>query len=159
MGTPCIVYSVVYSIIYSIVSMMISMMMMISLMMISMTISTMISMIYDGFTIWWHMDGQTHARTRFLKGGSKVWVLGQGGAFNSAPNGANDLKFCMQGGFWGTLCVHVLGQGGVSNSAPDGTNDLKICLQRAYMGYYWVLVKSCDLYRDQLHLVITGLVS
>ena len=35
----------------------------------------------------------------FLKGGSKVQFLGQGGACNSAPNGPNDLKFCMQGAF------------------------------------------------------------
>ena len=36
-----------------------------------------------------------------IKGGSKVWVLGQGGACNSAPNGPNDLQFCMQGAFVG----------------------------------------------------------
>ena len=35
------------------------------------------------------------------KGGSKVQVLGQGGACNSAHNGPNDLKFCMQGAFVG----------------------------------------------------------
>ena len=34
-----------------------------------------------------------------LKGGSKVRVLGQGGACNSVPCGPNDLKFCMQGAF------------------------------------------------------------
>ena len=33
------------------------------------------------------------------KGGSKVRVLGQEGACNSAPNGPNNLKFCMQGAF------------------------------------------------------------
>ena len=33
------------------------------------------------------------------KGGSKVRVLRQGGACNSAPKGPNDLKFCMQGAF------------------------------------------------------------
>ena len=33
------------------------------------------------------------------KGGSKVRVIRQGGACNSAPKGPNDLKFCMQGAF------------------------------------------------------------
>ena len=37
----------------------------------------------------------------FPKGESKVWVLGQVGACNSAPNGPHDLKFCMAGGFMG----------------------------------------------------------
>ena len=35
------------------------------------------------------------------RGGNKVWVLGQGGTCKPAPNGANDLKFCMQGAFVG----------------------------------------------------------
>ena len=35
------------------------------------------------------------------KGGSKVWVLGQGGDCNSATNGPNDLKSLMQGAFMG----------------------------------------------------------
>ena len=34
-----------------------------------------------------------------LKGGSKVRVLRQGGACNSATNGPNNFKFCMQGAF------------------------------------------------------------
>ena len=37
--------------------------------------------------------------SKYIKGGSKVRVLGQGGACNSAPKGPNDLKFCMQGAF------------------------------------------------------------
>ena len=43
----------------------------------------------------------------FWKGGSKVQVLGQGDAFNSAPNGLNDLKFCMVGAFMGYYWVLV----------------------------------------------------
>ena len=39
------------------------------------------------------------AVSKIQKGGSKVRVLGQGGACNSVPNGPNDLKFCMQGAF------------------------------------------------------------
>ena len=37
------------------------------------------------------------------KGGSKVRVLGQEGACNSAPNGPNDLKFCMLELLWVTI--------------------------------------------------------
>ena len=36
---------------------------------------------------------------KIIQMGSKVLVLGQGGACNSAPKGPNDLKFCMQGAF------------------------------------------------------------
>ena len=41
------------------------------------------------------------------KGGSKVWVLRQGDACNSAPKWPNDLKFCMQGAFVGYYWVLV----------------------------------------------------
>ena len=37
----------------------------------------------------------------YIKGESKVQVLGQGGACNSGPIGPNDLNFCMQGAFVG----------------------------------------------------------
>ena len=40
------------------------------------------------------------------RGGSKVWVLRQG-TCNPAPNGPNDLKFCMQGAFVGYYWVLV----------------------------------------------------
>ena len=36
-----------------------------------------------------------------VKGGSKVWVLGQEAVCNSGPYGPNDFKFCMQGAFVG----------------------------------------------------------
>ena len=41
------------------------------------------------------------------RGGSKDRFLGQGGACNSAPNGPNDLKFCIQGAFVGYYSVVV----------------------------------------------------
>ena len=37
------------------------------------------------------------------KGGSYVQFLGQWDACNSAPNGLNNLKFCMQGLSWVTI--------------------------------------------------------
>ena len=43
----------------------------------------------------------------FIKGGMKVHVLEQGGVCNSAPNGPNDVKICLQGAFVGYYCVLV----------------------------------------------------
>ena len=42
-----------------------------------------------------------------IRGGSKVWFFGQGGACYSASNGQNDLKFCMLGAFVGYYWVLV----------------------------------------------------
>ena len=47
----------------------------------------------------WFYHSVLNQGLEFAKGGSKVRVLGQGGACNSVPNGPNDLKFCMQGAF------------------------------------------------------------
>ena len=81
------------------------------------------------------------------KGGSKVRVLGQEGACNSAPNGPNDLKFCMQGAF---VCYYwVLVQSSSCNLYNgQACSGLQMWLASIEVTWPWLeqnsIVKSID---------------
>ena len=84
------------------------------------------------------------------KGGSKVRVLGQGGACNSVPNGPNDLKFCMQGAFvcyyW--VLVHSSSCNLYNGQACSG---LQMWLASIEVTWPWLDQNSIVTHKSPLH--------
>ena len=84
------------------------------------------------------------------KGGSKVRVLGQGGACNSVPNGPNDLKFCMQGAF---VCYYwVLVQSSSCNLYNgQACSGLQMWLASIEVTWPWLDQNSIVTHKSPLH--------
>ena len=86
----------------------------------------------------------------WTKGGSKVRVLGQGGACNSVPNGPNDLKFCMQGAF---VCYYwVLVQSSSCNLYKgQACSGLQMWLASIEVTWPWIDQNSIVTHKSPLH--------
>ena len=98
----------------------------------------------------WFYHSVLNQGLEFAKGGSKVRVLGQGGACNSVPNGPNDLKFCMQGAF---VCYYwVLVQSSSCNLYNgQACSGLQMWLASIEVTWPWLDQNSIVTHKSPLH--------